>query len=204
MNKRRIEHLEQLVEFIQKDFHDISDGNEQHSLMALGSKLLGQPFYLVRDPEQTAGFSSWEELADQSKRLKELLEIIFFTTLKNGFLFYDRPMILPCLKSTFSVYQQSFAPKTDKKYRVWAFFSKGEPVEKGEFETLSEHPLEVYIDATGFAVLDALQELPFDRLKICPTCWKYFIQKTAREKKFCSDYCKVKKHVEGKKDRQLN
>ena len=61
-------------------------------------------------------------------------------------------------------------------------------------KNIVEIPLETGLrgtfDATLVFIFDLFNDLPFDRFKKCPECEKLFIQKTAKEKIYCSVLCK--------------
>ena len=204
MDKEQLNKLSELIDFLQKDFPDTPSHEETRGAYTEFGRLLQSGLYLAlgllergvpysgegseAEPVQTA----WETFNEHRENLLELVNVIYKVKEQGGRIYYNvEVMFWPKSgtgTATFEQSKASFSSSTEGAEIRYLF---------GDHDPSNTHIL--YSNTLSAAVLDLFEGLPPDRLKRCLECRKFFIQATGRERKFCCDYCKVKKHLKDKK-----
>ncbi len=194
MNRRKLDKLIDLLLFIQQDFGEVSSGDKYKTIIEGGSffqNFLSETpggvhidvdvpwqLRLLRDA-QLHPEMAWESLLKVCENSLELFRLIIQTTEKEGFFTYTKEMAVNCASGS-------------KKYEQLPLVEYHQPPNHKVFISWPDdkEKRSVTINYKPRVIFDLLDGLPFDRLKTCIECGKIFIQKTARERKYCSDLCK--------------
>lgn len=170
MNKKKLEKLDRLVEFVQQDFGQITGDNERTKILLEGGDLFQSNLFLNAEDNSTTGYP-WKFLCELSGNTKELLEKVILAREQKGFIGFRSYFRLYCDQSD-----------TENRYMLERGIEPGTAVNKVKI-TIALDEIEFFeIYPSAQVVFDLLTDLPAARLKNCLYCGKVFIQKTAREK----------------------
>lgn len=211
MKKEKIDILLRIVHFVQLDFDMYTRPADRWELL-VAARDLG--LFEINQRPVSGVFSkneinsAWKELLRDCQTISSLLRFLTALRERGGILRFDKPTILSCDPEKDDTFQQWFVPPEvdNEKYLVTPFFKD----DSGEYEPILDellkgHPEEgiegFSLSQAGFWFLDLITGLPFNRLKQCPECSKYFIQKTAKKKIYCSVLCKNRHIVKQSEDR---
>lgn len=183
MKKKRADKLHRLLEFIQQDFDQIEGETERTKSLLEGGDLFQNKIFLFADDTSNEGYP-WRRLKDLCENTRQLSTEVIRLTKIGGSIYRSIPTLFRCVNSA-----------NQSAYSQERVLEPGDSVDKIVLQAFprSDKPLEIY--RASEVIFDLLVGLPFDRLKSCLYCEKMFIQKTAREKKYCCDLCKNRQNL---------
>lgn len=190
MNTENLDKLEKFLDFIQNDFGSFASYSESQvrelvddavsaGLISIHNLLVPASFFAGNDPflDYESAFNLVANVSSGAvtilEKTIEALEVVGEIKFKNPV------MVRKAGRETFVQEPDIFR---DELHKV--FFKSGGSVEE-VFETKCRPDI----------VFNKLEGIPHNRLKKCLDCGKMFVQKTAREKKFCSDLCKNRYNI---------
>ncbi len=211
MDRKKLGKLQDLLDFAQQDFEDISGANRRSTIHE-GGVLFGNIFFLYssRLHSSMRGVTSWsaiwEELLNVCDNSVVLFRNIIEASKKEGFIQYKKYINFSHNRDVTGrkIYEQYPAPRgsviSEQNSKIGArifndYEIKFVQAEADGYEKSS--PMEINFNPD--TIFDLLEGIPVDRLKTCLECDKIFIQKTARERKYCSDLCKNRHNLKTKK-----
>ncbi|MCP3928730.1 MAG: hypothetical protein GY705_06470 [Bacteroidetes bacterium] len=189
--QKKLYKLDEILSFVQKDFSIAKSLNEQYGyLREFGVIFNSRPVMkvLVHWPEteldsvvrsdDTQTFNRfWKIMIQVCNDTVKLVNTFIFANKNKTYLTYRREIAFLCEEDVFS----SFDLDIDGL----------KPIMKVDIHHLDKKEnTSISVSSKMKMMFDLVEGVPTDRLKICPVCDKVYIQKTAREKKYCSDYCK--------------
>jgi hypothetical protein len=180
MDRKDINNLSELLEFVQQDFSKVTSSNDRGLLCSeLGGLLSSNWLYFVE------GTDLWENFLSVCSDLKELIEVIYRAKGYNGMVHYSKSYLFRCpSNSPEDTFTSNLVFNPDRVSMVSISFSL-----KDRSWLTKEMVGAVLI------LFSLLEGYPTEWLKSCKECNKIFAQKTARTKMFCSVYCKNKHNL---------
>ncbi|NTV51285.1 MAG: hypothetical protein HGA69_00410 [Desulfobulbaceae bacterium] len=190
MDKKNLDDLQDFLDFVQQDFDKV-DERKRESLIVKGIEYEFVAFSFLQfvDKSPLITKESWESLVSAKKDVLNVLRHIIKITQDGGFFVYDKTTIFSQSMAGDGVFIQC----TENSVSLQSFH---------EITVIMPGQAESFKLKTSFnpyILFDRLEGVSHSRLKVCPECETIFVQKTAREKKYCSDFCKNKHHLKLKK-----
>jgi len=208
MDRKQIDKLQNLLDFIQQDWEKVEQDWGERSYadkintIFESSVVEGSAMFELLLPVMLREKSKSESpdintdtalklLISSCEKSVTVFRHIIATSQNNGSIRFTRRVEVNCPEGKTSFEQVNFtrhsysaADLPDKE--IW--FS---------WEGLN-NPFQIKFPKPEF-IFDLLEGLPITRLKKCDQCETIFFQKTARKKKYCSDLCKNRHNLELKK-----
>lgn len=147
-----------------------------------GGEISGSPYIFNKRP-------SYESVKNLQEYLKEFLDKLISGEFENSGEFPGEPILnlVQGINREISLFlkEAKFLLEPDPSYPSGFRFE----ISTNNFDTLFCHTFVRFLEV-----------IPIANLKKCLLCSRYFIQKTAKEKKYCNDECRLKYHNRKKAD----